>query len=343
MVWTRPSMGKGSSSSFLLASLAVIDSCVLLFVPVYDYLYHGPVKFNIRSYNNISCKISSYLMKVLPAISSYNLITLSIFRAVGIFWPHKYKSLCTKKRAIIIMTVILMIMSLAFVHQFVFQKLIKSSYFKIVLCNHDPSYFLSHVLPNLQNTLGTYLPLALIFLINVSIIVKLACRKMGNQGSGSKITATLIAVSVLYLITQTPMAVYVTFFRIIDWEKAGPVFKVRFSYYWSIVSNLSIVNNAGNFPLYCLTGARFRNELAEILSHFCCCKGPRKLGVRRTLSGTSDSARGKDTSSSAISSSFRSPQSMISMNVEPSTPIIHGDLETDHKVQSSMPSEPSYM
>ena len=333
-------MGKGSSSSFLLATLAVIDSCVLLFQPIYDWLYHGPVKFNIRTYSTISCKLSSYLFRIFPAMSSYNLITLSIFRAVGVFMPHKYKAVCTKKRAVILMGVIVIVISLAFVHNIVFHKLMKTSYFTIVQCNLGGSYFLNNILPNLQNTLVTYLPLMLIFLINISIIVKLACRKMGNQGSGSKITATLIAVSILYLITQTPMAVYVTFFRKQDWKKASPLFKVKFSYYWCIISNLSLVNNAGNFPLYCLTGARFRKQLTGIISYFYCCKGPPKLSIRRALSVTSDSVRSNATNMSTTASSSRISSSV---NLECRTPRGHRGFEADHTTQSTMTTDPSHI
>ncbi len=232
-MWTHPNMGRGSSTSFLLATLSVIDSCVLL-LPLYDWLDYGPIKFNLRTYHNASCKIFSYLYTVLPTISSYNLVILSIFRAIGIYIPHKYKSICTKKRAVILIIFVVVLASLSFVYLLFFQNLTKSQFAVKTQCLKDhryDSHFVTHILPNLKNTFSTFIPIGLIFLVNISIISKLACRKMSSQSSGSKITITLIAVSFLYLITQTPLAVYISIRRKQDWTKASRLEQVHLTIY----------------------------------------------------------------------------------------------------------------
>ena len=262
------------------------------------------------------------------------------------------------------MSFTIILISLYFVYMLVIQGLISDPKLKTIKCNNHRSYFLTHILPNIQNAIFTYCPLVLIFLINISIIVKLACRKMGNQGSGSKITLTLVAISILYLITQTPIAVYISFYRKQDWAKTSPLTKVKFNYYWCLTSNLAIVNNAGNFVLYCMTGAPFREQLAKIiccreqegtrireqqetgsrgpLGKILCCREQSKSETKRSPPMTDDSVRGNIKTIDESDESMTS-QSSLKKKLESKNTESFENSETDYSSSTSPSMGPTHI
>ncbi len=279
IVWTRPSLRRGSSSSLLLACLAVADTLVLLNQPLIDWLHKGPYGHSLRDHSNVLCKISAYLLFVTSGLSAYTLVVLGVFRAIGISQPHKYKSLCTRKNTAITMTCVYTIVLLMYLHRLFQYKLLDWRGVGIWRCNiviKNQLWDLK-VVPNIESTLMAYMPLTLIFMINFFIVFKLIERKIrtlhgtsattdSDAGPGtSKIVYTLIAVSVVFIITQTPLAVFLAWRQTVDWPKAGPKLLALTQLYWSVASNLAIMNNACNFLLYCLTGSRFRQELALVL------------------------------------------------------------------------------
>ena len=135
------------------------------------------------------------------------------------------------------------------------------------------SYFASHILPPLRLAYRIFVPFIAILVTNICIIIKLARRKLGNAGTDYKITVTLISVSVLYLVTQAPMTVYAIVAPRLNLAESSREKQALFRLYWCLVSNFSVINNAGNFALYCFTGSRFRQELWEI---FCFWRGKGK-------------------------------------------------------------------
>ncbi len=284
-------MGPGSSTSFLLATLAVVDISVLITSPLFDWPEYGPIKFPFRTYNNLACKFSSFLLSAIPTISSYNIVLLSIFRTIGIFLPHKYKSICTKRRAVICFSAIVFITILVCLHLFLRAELVIDTKNRQYACAKEfgNSYFTQTIVPHLMNLYKIYIPLVIIFITNICIIAKLASRKFGQEESGSKITITLISVSVLFLITQIPMAAFVIWRQTQIWTKKSLRQQVMSLFYWTVVSNISIINNSGNFILYCLTGARFRGELLGIIC-FWRTKIP-STKVKRSLSEMSSNSR----------------------------------------------------
>ena len=84
----------------------------------------------------------------------------------------------------------------------------------------------------------------------------------------SSMTITLVALSVIFFLTTSPICVYnVIEHYVEDGVADDPRGTGRLRLAWAVVNILMYTNSALNFYLYCLSGARFRQELRRCL---CC-------------------------------------------------------------------------
>ena len=112
---------------------------------------------------------------------------------------------------------------------------------------------------------------------NLSILIVLLAahyrRQHLNLVSGSHprmttMTAILLAVSFTFFLLTAPITIYLILQR--TWiNSADPVVDAQASLGWAIVNILSYSNNAINFLLYCVTGSKFRSQLATVF--ICSC------------------------------------------------------------------------
>ncbi len=140
-------------------------------------------------------------------------------------------------------------------------------------------------------------PIFIIFLSNVVIIWRLAIKRVQSIGTGrvrrgdhafSKTITVLVAVSLVYFLTMSPMWVYILLHdRGVDWQTAPPVELERFRLGWAVVSNISLLNSGTNFFIYCLTHPQFVVEVklcfgvfaSRYRSHCQICKRSNTVGV----------------------------------------------------------------
>ena len=137
--------------------------------------------------------------------------------------------------------------------------------------------------------LYSFIPSVLLFICNISILVRVMIsrntrRSQLNVASDSSarmtaMTAKLLLVSFAFFILTTPYCVCYILVRTPYYE--AELMKVHdFQIAWASVFMLSYTNNAINGFLYCLTSAKFRNQM-KIL-----CKNnrvplPRMFNLRR--------------------------------------------------------------
>ena len=91
--------------------------------------------------------------------------------------------------------------------------------------------------------------------------------KIGN----ANITVMLLAVSFTFLLLTSPVVIVLLYKRYF-WLPSSNVEKARAQLVHAFVDNLMYTNHAINFLLYCLSGRRFRRELAKLLARCCLCR-----------------------------------------------------------------------
>lgn len=292
-VWIQSLAKKrGSSSSYFFACLAIADIIALLFLPMYDHI--GKAYFNginIRLLSNFTCKLYSFMFAFSLSFTSYILASLALFRMIGTLYPLRYKQICSNRNAKIIIFCVIIFIILAHIQTIFRQRLVESND-RGLMCIEDPKdkktvrLFLS-----LWFMFAVYfLPMFVIVVSNACIIWKLfrkrrqsigtvmvnkadhafskrrqSTRTMVTKGDHafSKTVTVLVFVSLVFIITMTPMWVYVVLY-VKDMRGAGDsVNKVDVARYhlgWAIVANVSLVNSMANFFVYCLAHPQFIPE-----------------------------------------------------------------------------------
>ena len=74
---------------------------------------------------------------------------------------------------------------------------------------------------------------------------------------------TLLLVSFTFLLLVSPHYVHIALFQISD-LKSSPSLRAYYSLFFQVSKNLFFLNNACNFFLYCLSGTKFRNDVARL-------------------------------------------------------------------------------
>ncbi len=137
--------------------------------------------------------------------------------------------------------------------------------------NAPASYFKFYA--NFNACMYSFIPVTLIFILNVSIITKLIIARMRSNSDSSQNTLSktavnssimLLSVSVTFLIHTVPFS--------ISWvmRKVDDTLHPMFSWFYAITLFLFYSNHSVNAILYCLVAPKFRREMLRLL---CCCQG----------------------------------------------------------------------
>ena len=87
-----------------------------------------------------------------------------------------------------------------------------------------------------------------------------------KSGDSQSLTAMLISISVLFLVTQVPAFIILILRRILTIEKFNKVNLYRFLVIDTIFRLVKWTNHAVNFFCYCVSGKRFREELVAMVT-----------------------------------------------------------------------------
>ncbi len=288
-IWIRSLVKKrGSSSNYFFACLAVADIIALLFVPMYDHVgkaYYGGL--DLRNYSNFLCKFYSFMFAFSMSFSSYTLASLTLFRMIGVIYPHRYKQICSARNAKIV--IISIIVFTIVVHiQTLFRNRLVDTYDRGPVCIDPTRNKTVRLFLIFWMMLVLYIvPMFIIVLSNACIVWKLLKRRLQSIGTTTNSAGdhafagtvkVLIAVSLLYVITMLPMWIYIVFRMGTEGRGAtDPVEVAKNHLGWAIVANISLLNSMGNFWVYCFSHPQFVPDVkscfqavkAQISSAFC--------------------------------------------------------------------------
>ena len=271
-----------SPSSILLLALAIVDIGVL-YSNLLDIwlgaLLNSSSLHLTRDVGWFACKLNTFLTYYLSQVSSWILVLINIERVFWLYASQKANVWCTKRRLGIALGVLLAILFLVNLHLF------WTVQFHSSLTSYKCQMWGPEVWDwaSVDSVIFSYIPFVIILSCNIALIVALLRHTEASlverdpSKANHSIIMMLMAISIVFLITTSPLVIaYQQMHRIEDRIDGDPV--ARALYLELIVNTLLVLlcysNNALNFFLYCLSGAKFRRALKDICrTGSPCCDG----------------------------------------------------------------------
>ena len=211
----------------------------------------------------------------------YYLIIFTIFRVISVYFPPKNNVYCTRRRAFIVVNVTFIIMCLINLH------LVTLSYFPLYdensifirndcHFNEKLAHFYQYHIDYLSLCLKSIIPFSILIIENSMIIYKMRksyvqrqeMTQAANQStddSQSSMTAMLISISALFLVTQTPYIITNLIERCLNYDDLSLEYQYGYYLLETFTRLLKFVNNVANFFCYCISGKRFKSELISMV------------------------------------------------------------------------------
>ncbi len=272
VVMLRKSL-RSSLTSFFLVSLALVDTLMLWTGLLRHYVGHVHAIF-LRDYSNVGCKLHIFLVYWLGQYAAWILVSMTMERFFAIFSPHKAKQYITRTTCAVTIGVVGGLLAILNGHFF-------WTFYKGPPHNYCTSYdkfdpFLAGEWTWIDFAFFSFIPFAVLIAANLGIITKIAYsnyvrKHTMKQSSGgvkmTSMTAILITVSFMFLITTAPISIYLIIEQAIIFE-ATPEKAALNNMWWAIVVNIGYINHSFNFFLYCFSGPRFRRELRAMFARY---------------------------------------------------------------------------
>ncbi len=306
VVWVRGLLNKrGSSSSYFFACLAIADVITLFSVSLYDHIENAyfifqqshSVYVDIKSYSTLLCKLYSFMFPFSLSLTSYILAFLALFRMIGVIYPLRYKQICSAKNAKIIILCIIAATVLLHFGVIFRAKLVNSTGDTRPVCSvPNNKGFIQLLVRIMVVMLDFCVPMLIIVLCNIGIISKLVKRRAPSYKTRamskgdhafSRNIIVLVAVSLVYIVTMSPMCVGILVEFYTDWRTAPGIELAKYKLGWAIVFNICLLNSSTNFFTYCLAHPQFVPEVklffaslaAKIGSILSKCKKRNAVGI----------------------------------------------------------------
>ena len=276
----RPEMRSGSS--VILSALSVADTLTLGIGPMPVYLLRG---YNITvSDYFIICKLHRYLRLVCGYYANWLVIVFTIFRVIAVYFPHKANVYCTRKRAFIAVGVTLVVSSIVNVDSILHVQYSQSNNGKKCLTDKYYKVYTQWVMLVIMSII----PFVVLVTGNVLIIYKIVTysikrKQMSNDvksNDSQSMTAMLVSISVLFLVTQVPAIVITIFKQNLDLGNATKEYIHDFAFTETVLRLLKWSNYGMHFVCYCISGERFRQELFAMLKGWFSKKGNGNQGTK---------------------------------------------------------------
>ncbi len=283
------------SSSFLLSALAVVDSGFLLTALLWQWvLAYSRDTYDIRVSGNslAGCRAHYFFKHYFFQMSAWTLLLVTAERLVSVVRPLQARIICSRKRVIITWCVMAVVLFLLNAHMFT---TVKNTVDPRKSGNGGVEWFVScgkdkHSYPELWRAWGwvdksvaVFVPGVALLVINIIIIMKVReakrdrrisvrSQKTSKEAKSTRhVTAMLIGISMLFLATNLPMAIYGIGDGNWPWDTPAQVYNTNVAY--SAVEFIMYLNFSLNFLLYCVCGrSMFRQALLELLG----CRSARK-------------------------------------------------------------------
>ena len=288
MVFSRKRMCNTTASVYL-RFLCVFDSLVLL-TSVLRHMVLNYTYMDVRKFSDFSCRLQIWVSSSSRQVAIWLLCVIAIDRMLLIKHPIWAKTNCTKRRSVIIssvMTSVLFILDspmFMFYHRaevFMFSDATNTSVLIGYSCTHSSEDFknfiikIKSVLILLLFSIGPIICLAYCNIILLKELTKRHHRKQTRRINISSkvkeqlelrsVTKMLVTVCIFFIIITVPGCIYlVTEPYVLDRKvPEDAAISIMFN---AIFNAFLYSNNTFNFIMYCVSGKLFRKELSDMMT-----------------------------------------------------------------------------
>ena len=252
---------RSSATAFYFRVLSIADILVLN-VGLWPSWLRSAFGIQLIERTPHYCRFATYMSYALPDISTWCLVVMSLERFIGVSFPHKVHSICTRPRiklSVVVMVLVMLLINIPAL--FVGDNVVNGN----CAIAPDREYLARQIWPTVDLVVYSLLPFAIMLVCNAKIIhVALGSQKHINKDGGSGITSmtvTLLTVTFAFLLLTAPFTTYSVMVHYL-FEKYK--FDVDWWLFYVMASYLRFLNNAVNFPLYCMSGQPFRRHLVRM-------------------------------------------------------------------------------
>lgn len=286
-----------STTCYYMSVLATLDWFVMWFILIF-YLE----RFDFAAiYQGWTCRVVFFAFYIVIFFDVLILVAMTLEKYIAVRFPLKAISWCNMRKArFVTLALGVFCLGLNIPHLIMRDaewKVSSKTGIRSISCtfsHSDYKFYLSQVWPWIDASIYSFIPLALLFILNILIVVQLrtanvrqksmistASVRHPNSGGGSKatrqITKMLLIVSTFFLICTTPV-VCVIIIENYAWDPNTdtPQQLADHAVIRTIVVILMYCNHVVNFGLYYSSSKSFRTEFQRL---FCSCqfvkaKGP---------------------------------------------------------------------
>ena len=269
IIMLRKSVRSSNTSLFLVVT-AVIDT-LMLWTGLTNQFTTKYYNLSFRDYSTFLCKAHVFLVYWLRQYGSWVLAAMNLERFFAIMAPFQSKQYVSKKRCALLIGFVGICLAGLNVHEIVFFYVkVQDPYFWCTASEESFSFYV-HTWPWVDISFQTLIPFALITFGNFGIIAQLVhsnyLRKRNMNAEGVKMnsmTAVLLLVSLAFLFSSAPLAVYLIIRGFVFMPPFSPEKLALRDLLWAAAVNIAYINYSCNFFMYCASGPRFRAEIRAL-------------------------------------------------------------------------------
>ena len=281
----------GKSTAYLfMANIAIWDAAAIFTrgVVVMVFIYAWKV-------GDTGCAIIRLFENICQPIAEWLVILLTVDRVIAVWFPFKYRSLCTMPRALVAYAfIVVMIIGVCSNSLWIYSGVYNRPHY---MCSNKPEYK-----EQMKQFLWAFfifqslLPTIIVILLNVALVYRLRqnqsrmlSRKKSVRGQFNKmstenhVTVMALVLSVSFVLLLFPQTVFDIYYQEWDLDRnLGNDAESYATYYvgLTVVYLLVDINHSINVFLYFVSGTRFRSDALQLL--MCKGLGDKKQRVIRT-------------------------------------------------------------
>ena len=247
-----------------LAWLSIADCGVLI--------THAIVSF--AKHTDLSCRIVNFFNLLCMLLSSWGLVTVAGERVLAVYYPHRVRSWCTARKAMLFQTGLLLILAVICLGVPLTSRITQIG--NTIKCLMETEY--TSFIPSMIYKALLYSMIPFIFLLVLNSILVYGLRRSADfrhksqvsKGQEMHVTRTsvmLIVNSMVFVITTLPVSVLATIFIAkchVQLEQCEQFINSDYSVAAEYMFRLQDINHAVNFLVYFLSGSEFRAEALKV-------------------------------------------------------------------------------
>ncbi|ELU01645.1 hypothetical protein CAPTEDRAFT_198894 [Capitella teleta] len=268
-------------STIYFRALCIADSGALLFglLPIWPLYLAG---YDVTAQHAVICKLRNFLFITFSDASIWLICAFTLDRLVAVVFPLKRKSYCTRRHALIAITVIWAVATLKNVPMLITWGIRETHNYshhvsKCGVPEPDHAFYEEYIRPWLVFTTVTFIPF--IFITACNIIIVHHVQRMGlSQATIARVRSITRQSSEISVASMSRMCLAVSFTFVVlvspsivilvgkpYWTKTEQS-EAKFHLARSFGNLCQYTNNAINFLLYLSSGREFRRELRSLCS-----------------------------------------------------------------------------